>query len=292
MSDQQQSQWQAPDKRHTTPSPTRRFVRDWDFGRAIIFYVFIFGATIVVGVGFFVLLGFTLSALLSELLIYLALPLLLSRFFATGWSDWTQRPNLSPAAWGSILLAMLGLVVLISNIPVFVDELFPMPESYRQMFEDMLTANTWGEYVLLLLVVAVVPGLCEEIAFRGVIYQGIRNTFGPKPALLVSSVLFAIIHLSVWNFAALILMGLFLGYLRERSGSIWPGVVAHVTNNALALTMFTLSPPAENAWHYEYFPLWLNLLAVSILVLGMIGFVRMSQRFASGEPEMETNSDG
>ncbi len=288
MSDGQQPPWEQ----YSSPSPADRFTSEWDFGRAIIFYLFIFGATIVVGVVLFMFLGFAVSAVASEILIYLLLPFVLSRFFPTGWDAWTSRPKLPPGAWATMIFAMLGLVVLISNIPVFVDELLPMPESYREMLETMLTANTGVEFLLLLFVVAVVPGICEEVAFRGLIYQGIRNTYGKTVALVVSSILFAIIHLSLWNFVALVLMGLFLGYLRERSGSIWPGVVAHSLNNALALTLFTLQPPAENEWHYEYFPLWLNLLAVGILLLGMLGFVRMSGKSGGGKHEMTLGTDG
>jgi membrane protease YdiL (CAAX protease family) len=260
----------------------------WDFGRALLFFFFLVGGTIAVGVALLLLFGFKASALLTELGLYLMVPYLLSRFLDTGWQQWMRRPHLSLGGWMSMLLALFGLGVLISNIPVAVDSVYPMSEEYREFFETFLRADSTGEFIVLLVIAAIVPGICEEITFRGLIHQGIRTTFGPQAAVVITGVLFAVIHLSPWNFLALIFMGLFLGLLREKTGSIWPGVVAHTVNNTLALTLITVAPPQENAWQYDYFPWWLNLTALAVLVLGMLLFLRqVGPRTAPGPAGQE-----
>lgn len=176
-----------------------------------------------------------------------------------------------------MLLALLGLGVLVSNIPVAVDAVYPMSEEYREFFEVFLRADSTGEFIILLVVAAIIPGICEEITFRGVIHEGIRATYGPSAAIVVTSILFALIHLSPWNFLSLICMGVFLGLLREKTGSIWPGAVAHAVNNALALTLITVAPPQENAWQYEYFPLWLNVTALAVFLVGILLFRRQTR---------------
>jgi membrane protease YdiL (CAAX protease family) len=246
----------------------------WDFGRAIIFYVFLMGSTIILGVMLLLTVGFKLSAVFSELGLYLVLPFLLSRIFDTGWGSWMRWPRISLSVWGGILLALTGLGVLVSNIPVVVDRVYPMSENYLKMFELFLRANSTGELIILLIVAAVIPGICEEVAFRGLIQGGIRRTYGVRTAVIVTSLLFALIHLSPWNFLALIAMGLFLGILRERTGSIWPGAVAHAINNAIALFIMMLAPSGGDSWQYDFVPLWINGIALVLLVGGMMLFWR------------------
>jgi len=246
----------------------------WDFGRALIFYMFLVGATIVIGVGLMMALGFKLSALFSEIALYLVLPYIVSRFLDTGWANWIRRPRMSARMWFSAFLALLGLAVLVSNIPVAVDQVYPMSEQYKEFFEVFLQADTTVEFIFLFLVAALVPGICEEITFRGLIQEGIRATYGPKAAVVITSILFAAIHLSIWNFAALVIIGMFLGILKEKTGSIWPGAAAHTVNNAMALVMITAAPPAENSWQYDFFPLWINLIALVVFAVGIIHFWR------------------
>ncbi len=259
-----------------------------DFGHALLFYFFLIGATMVLGVVLLMTLGFKVSALGSELVLYLALPFFLSRILDTGWNNWTRWPKLGLGVWVSLLLILAGLAVLLSNIPIAVDYFYPMSEEYRAFFEQYLRADSAGELIVLLLVAAIVPGICEEVAFRGLIQGGVRYTYGPTIGVIVTSVLFALIHLSVWNFFALLVMGLFLSTIREMTGSIWPGAVAHALNNGAALALITFAPPADNQWQYEFVPLWLNGIAAIVLMMGIIWFMRQMRANKQNEREFET----
>ena len=258
-----------------TPALRRRvWSGRWDFGLALVFYVFLAGSTIVLGSALFLIAGFKISALVSEVVLYLAVPYVLSRFVNTGWSSWMRRPHLTAGLWVWMLLALLGLGVLVSNISVAIDKVIPMSEEYKEFFEVYLRAGSVGEFVLVFLIAAVVPGVCEEITFRGLIQEGIRVTYGPRVAIAVSSVMFAVIHLSIWNFPALVLMGLFLGMLKEKTGSIWPGAAAHALNNSMALIVISIAPPSENTWQFEFFPFWANAVAAAAFALGIVLFRR------------------
>jgi len=256
------------------PIPPAQRLGTWDFGHAIIFYMFLMGGTIVLGVLLLLTVGFKLSALLSEIALFMLLPYLLSRVFDTGWSSWMRWPRISAGIWGAIMLALIGLGVLVSNIPVAVDRVYPMSKEYLELFEKFLRADSTGDLILLLIVAAVVPGICEEVAFRGLIQGGIRRTFGVKAGVSVTSLLFAVIHLSPWNFFALIAMGLFLGILREKTGSIWPGALAHTVNNTIALSVLMLAPTGKESWQYDFIPLWINGLGLVLFIGGLALFWR------------------
>jgi membrane protease YdiL (CAAX protease family) len=83
-----------------------------------------------------------------------------------------------------------------------------------------------------LLLVAAAPGVFEELAFRGLIYQGLHRVMTRRDALLVQAMAFSVLHLSPWIFVSHFLMGLSLGLLRDATRSLYPGMLAHFCWNA------------------------------------------------------------
>lgn len=85
-----------------------------------------------------------------------------------------------------------------------------------------------------LVVVGAVP-VAEELVFRGVLLDALRERVGPGVAVVGSSVLFGLMHVELALVVATGLLGGVLGVLRLRSDSIWPAVALHSVNNGLAL---------------------------------------------------------
>jgi membrane protease YdiL (CAAX protease family) len=113
----------------------------------------------------------------------------------------------------------------------FLASTFGLPEEYCS--KPFLDAG-YG-WVTIVLVVCVHPAVIEELAFRGVILHGLQGVLGARDAVIVSALLFMVLHLVVLSFPHLFLMGLVLGYLRIRTGSLYPCMVMHFTHNLLAV---------------------------------------------------------
>lgn len=93
----------------------------------------------------------------------------------------------------------------------------------------------WARWGAVGLVVGVVP-LIEEALFRGAVFGVLARRFGAPVALTVTAAAFGLAHGSdVAVLASTLAYGVAWGYLRARTGSIWAGVVAHLTTNLLAL---------------------------------------------------------
>jgi membrane protease YdiL (CAAX protease family) len=81
----------------------------------------------------------------------------------------------------------------------------------------------------------IVAPVVEELFFRGFVFAGLRGRYGWLKAALVSSALFAVIHLQPLAIPPVFILGFVFAVLYQRSGSIWPAILMHLFTNALGL---------------------------------------------------------
>lgn len=141
---------------------------------------------------------------------------------------------------------------------------------------------------LALLLVAVLPACCEEPLFRGWMLSGLA---GGRPgrgrlaaAVVLQAAAFAVVHLLPERMPTTFLVGLVLGWLAVRSGSILPGIVCHAVHNAMPLVVVQLS--GTPAGGLEANPLWLALTGAAAAAAGAAMVIR--ERPGSAEPTHES----
>ncbi len=83
----------------------------------------------------------------------------------------------------------------------------------------------------IILMVCVQPAIIEELAFRGIVYRALERALPVRETILISAFLFAMLHLSLIAMPHLMLLGIFFGYLRYKTGSIYPVMIAHFLHN-------------------------------------------------------------
>ncbi|MFM2308494.1 MAG: hypothetical protein RLY87_614 [Chloroflexota bacterium] len=153
----------------------------------------------------------------------------------------------TPVATGSIgntlLYSVLAVpLVLVTNLLVGVAfVLFGMKHNQAAQF-PLTHGDTLGQ-VSFFLVAAVFVPVVEEILFRGFVYAKVSQGASPTIAILVSAVVFAAAHSWSASVGSLVLvvqtgaLGICLGWVRYRSQSIFPSMIAHGCNNAIALLL-------------------------------------------------------
>ena len=92
------------------------------------------------------------------------------------------------------------------------------------------------QFTLLLLLGAVLTPLAEELLFRGILYTWLRR-WGVAVAVGVSAVVFGLAHGVSFVLPAAILLGVLTALIYEKSGSVWPAVIAHVANNTIVFVV-------------------------------------------------------
>jgi len=82
------------------------------------------------------------------------------------------------------------------------------------------------------LVIGILPGICEEWLFRGYTQSRLSRAWGRWGAILVTAFLFGLMHLNLIQSPFAALFGIYLGYVAEKCGSIRPTMLCHMTNNS------------------------------------------------------------
>jgi sodium transport system permease protein len=142
----------------------------------------------------------------------------------------------SPVIWPFLGAAVPAGIVLSAHVYRLSAALFP---TSARMMEEMyargigLDAPLWQ----LLMLGALLPALCEETAFRGVLMGSVRRTMGNVSAVILSSLVFGLFHMTAVRFLPTAFLGLMLGLSVLLTGSLLPAMVWHALNNAVALAL-------------------------------------------------------
>src|SRR5262249_12225809 len=245
-------------------------------------------------------------------LIYTAVSLL--AFVATPTLIMTVMLNSRPAQslalrspkWGEIGVAA-GLALLLlpplaglaqsifSNFP----RLTELLEERQPMVSELRDLRDLGPP---LVAFALLPAICEELAFRGFILTGLLRRLRPRNAVLLSSFLFALFHMNVFQFAASFLLGIVLGLLTVRSKSILPAILFHFLHNALLIVgMYLLNAASSQAMPDLTGVFWSVMIGVCLVTgVGTLWWLyrkpyvaierELAQRRHAGEAETAANS--
>lgn len=139
---------------------------------------------------------------------------------AVGWKDW---------------LLMIPLALCLDKIAEFINVV-------SQLFAENSIGNHVAELVIkypfpvAFFVVAVMPALCEELIYRGILFQGYRKT-GVWIAVLLTAFLFGMMHMNLNQFSYAFILGLIFALVREITGSILPVVLLHIYINGKSVVV-------------------------------------------------------
>ena len=117
----------------------------------------------------------------------------------------------------------------------------------------------------------ILPSMFEETFFRA----GVQNLLSrwwkmPVLSIIVTAIIFSIVHGSYIGFLSRVVLGFILGWMYYRTGNIWLNIIAHATNNVIAVTLLYIKFDAN-------VPLWLWLISLPVVYGLFILFDRISQ---------------
>ena len=211
----------------------------------------------------------------------LAVPALLAARLHS--SDWVGYLRLRGVDARLLLLALIGVVGLqpVTQWLAQVNQQLPLPESLRlveqsqlELIRRVLEGQMGVGFNLVLL--ALVPGVCEEVLFRGYAQRQFERAAGPAGGILLAGGLFGLYHLRPSQVLPLVVLGLYMAYLVWRTGSLVPAMAVHVAHNGLAVlgARYVQDHPNYDLEALEQAAMpWYAVLAGFVIVAGVLYLV-------------------
>lgn len=198
---------------------------------------------------------------------------------------------------GGIALAAMCMVATIA-CQVIVDplmQLLPqMPESLKKLLENMTDSDN---LLVNFLTLSIFAPFFEEWLCRGMVLRGLLNyrrrkdsePMKPVWAIIISAAFFAVIHMNPWQAVPAFLIGLLLGYVYYRTGSLKLTMLMHFTNNTLSIALSNLDSFKDAESIFDMVPVWaysmMAVASVAVIVLFVKALSKVELRSKSGNCE-------
>jgi uncharacterized protein len=178
------------------------------------------------------------------------------------------------------LMAILGLLFLIAayplvNLSLLVNDAIPMPSwasAFENQAEDTLKAilvmNSPVIFIINLVIISILPGIGEELIFRGILQKEVASILkSPIAAIWISAFIFSAIHLQFEGLLPRMALGAVLGYLYYWTGNLWVSIVAHAFNNGIqvALIYFAGMDLSMDEKSSDQLQWWMIPLSVAVM---------------------------
>lgn len=197
---------------------------------------------------------------------------------------------------GKQVFILIGIVLIGLILSAALSELnamIPLSKSLAQSFKAMeeeydkqvfaiANMKTVQDYIMSLIIIALLPAIFEEMLFRGCLQPVMINiTKNVFAGILITGILFSALHGSFYGFLPRLALGLILGYIFYFSKNLWLSIIFHFFNNALGITqMYALSRKGlltQNAMNDDTLPLYYGLIALVALYFAFRFFKKESE---------------
>ncbi len=173
-----------------------------------------------------------------------------------------------PVVFATLVLS-LGIIIMVDEFDRIASLFFTPPE-YLDQLGYMLKFDSFNMAIFLVFGIVILAPLGEELLFRGFLQKFLEEHWQDiTRAVLVTSLFFAIIHLNPFWLIQIYLLGVILGFLAWRTGSIWAGFILHAANNFMALlfTNYNENLDGVYTWQGHVAP-WILLIGAGCIYLG------------------------
>lgn len=109
-----------------------------------------------------------------------------------------------------------------------------------QLTEKLLNVHDVKGLFFNIFLIAMIPAVGEELFFRGSIQSVLQEWKGAVAAIWITAFIFSAIHLQFYGFVPRLLLGAFFGYMLVWNGNLWLPIMAHFTNNVIAVIFYYL----------------------------------------------------
>jgi membrane protease YdiL (CAAX protease family) len=141
-----------------------------------------------------------------------------------------------------LLLVCFATAAILIGITFPIISQIPMPDFIKKILLD--NGSETGVYSFITIVIA--APILEELIFRGIILNGLLKSYSPLKAIIISSLLFGLVHLNPWQFIGASILGSLSGWVYFKTNKLTLPIIIHMTNNFLGFLLNYFSLRNEN----------------------------------------------
>ena len=149
-------------------------------------------------------------------------------------------PGYRPVIAGGFLAACFHPLGM--ELTQLIHKLYPLSDAIGKQLRELESIMGPASLGTLILTMAVLPAICEELTFRGLLFSGLRRSGRPGFTILTSSLFFGAIHGVFQQSLSAFVVGILIGGLAWRTSSILPGILFHFTYNGLSVLLGMVLP--------------------------------------------------
>ncbi len=206
---------------------------------------------------------FEYGMIITQLFIVLLPALIYWRYFKPIQGSFSRLATLELKYLPTILILAVSFWVI--NMVFATGLVYSLMEIGYEPFVAIEPPRTLQHYLGYIVVLVIFTGICEEVLFRGTIMPAMEN-HGLLAAVVYSSLLFALLHVSLLNLVSTFVLGVVMAVIAIKTGSLWGAIIYHMINNFIAATYLYLAGQHEAATEVELQALF-SLLPFFILAL-------------------------
>lgn len=129
--------------------------------------------------------------------------------------------------------------------------------------------------------IAIIPGVCEEIMFRGTMLRGYEK-LGVKKSIIITAVLFGMFHFNISNFIGPTILGIIFGIMVYKTNSIFSSMLAHTLNNTIAIVLSNIllknidiieGMPTQDP-NVDNVATIISFIIIGVVIIGLINLVK------------------
>lgn len=141
--------------------------------------------------------------------------------------------------------------------------------------QTMELGSGTGNYFIILFLVAITPGICEEFFFRGMMFTGYEQAFNKKQAIIMTGILFGLFHFNLQNLLLPTFLGMVFAWMVYTTNSIYTSMLGHTLFNAIgATTMYMqINGPKVDVSVEETISVFKEQGAIVLVVLGVVSII-------------------
>lgn len=233
---------------------------------------------------------------LSSIGLFLVPALIAAHLFALNGAKYL-RIDRFPKRWLAVLVLLVIITFsgnVISDLLYRVSKSIAWPDSLAflenaistsesamtRQIQRFLVMETPYDFIQMFFIMAILPAVCEEAMFRGALQPVlIKLTKSTHSGILITALLFGLIHMQFYTFLSIFILGVVLGYVRHWTNSLWPAMIIHLINNGsivVAVYFYNIdymnANDVSDAWDWS-----IGIPGLMVFIVAMIALYKLME---------------